>query len=128
MTVADRIKYRRESLGISQEELAKRIGLKDKSSITKIEKAGDKISLKHIEKISQALDVSVQFLMGWDKEEKINENNTLEKAAADIRNAVNKSMTEEEKHLQLFTGHYKKLNPEQKSLVDNMIEALLKKQ
>lgn len=128
MTVADRIKYRRESLGMSQEELAKRIGLKDKSSITKIEKAGDKISLKNIEKISEALSVSVQFLMGWDKEEKTNENDILEKAAADIRNAVNNSMSEEDKQLQVFTGYYKKLNPEQKTIVDNLLEAFLKKQ
>ena len=51
MTVADRIRTRREKLGLSQEELAKRLGLKSRSSVTRIEKSGDNISLKDVENI-----------------------------------------------------------------------------
>lgn len=68
MTVGDRIKYMRESLGLSQEDLAKKIGLKDKSSITKIEKSGDNVTLKNVEKLSTALGCSIQYLMGWNAE------------------------------------------------------------
>ena len=71
MTVADRIKNRRENLKMSQEELALKLGLKDKSSISKIEASGDKISLKNIEKISVALNCSIQSLMGWEDDRKI---------------------------------------------------------
>ena len=66
MTVADRIRARREELNMSQEELAKRIGCKDKSTISKIEKSGDDISMKNIERIAAALHVSSNYLMGWD--------------------------------------------------------------
>ena len=37
MTIGQRIKVRREELNMSQEELAKRIGYKSRSSINKIE-------------------------------------------------------------------------------------------
>ena len=65
MTVGERIRQIRESKGISQEELAKILGLKDKSSVCKIEKAGDDISTKSIKKYATALGVSVAELMGW---------------------------------------------------------------
>ena len=67
MTVADRIKQRRKELNLSQEELAKKIGKKDKSSISKIEKSGNDISMKNIRKIAQALGVSSQYLLGWEE-------------------------------------------------------------
>lgn len=37
MTIGDRIKARRDELGMSQEELAHKIGYKSKTSINKIE-------------------------------------------------------------------------------------------
>ena len=41
MTIGQRVKIRREELGMSQEELAKKIGYKSKSSINKIELVTD---------------------------------------------------------------------------------------
>ena len=105
MTIADRIKLRREELGMSQEELAKKIGVKDKSSITKIEKSGDKISLKNIEKLSVALNCSIQFLMGWD------ESNGFK-----------------DPKVEKFHSDYSKLTDSDKQIIDKMIESLLSKQ
>ena len=68
MTVADRIKKRREQLGITQDELAERLNLKGKSSVCKIEKAGDNISTKSIVRYALALECSPCFLMGWSEE------------------------------------------------------------
>lgn len=67
MTVGDRIRSVREHKGISQEELARRLGLKDKSSVCKIEKAGDNVSTTSIKKYAAALNTTIAFLMGWDK-------------------------------------------------------------
>ena len=67
MTIGDRIKAIREAKGISQEELSKLVGLKDKSSVCKIEKAGNNISRQSIEKYAEALGVSVGKIMGWDE-------------------------------------------------------------
>lgn len=66
MTVADRVKQRREQLGWSQDDLAKKLGLKSRSSITRIEKSGDDISLKDVTRLSKALDCSVLYLMDWE--------------------------------------------------------------
>ena len=65
MTIGERIKQRREALHMSQEALAKAIGLKDKSSISKIESGNP--SLDTVEKIAKAMRCSVLYLMGWDK-------------------------------------------------------------
>lgn len=73
MTVGERIKLIRESKGISQEELAKRLGLKDKSSVCKIEKAGDCISTKSIKRYADALNTSVARIMGWTQDDKMDD-------------------------------------------------------
>lgn len=70
MTVADRIRNRREALGITQEELAKKMGLKGRSSVARIESMGDEVSLKNVEKIAPILGCSVLYLMGWDNQNK----------------------------------------------------------
>ena len=69
MTVGERIKQIREDKNISQEDLSKRLGLKDKSSVCKIEKAGDNVSTKSIVKYAEALGVTPAQIMGWEKEE-----------------------------------------------------------
>ena len=66
MTVGERIREARERQGLSQEELAKRLGLKDKSSVCKIEKSGDNISTKSIKKYASVLSIKPSELMGWD--------------------------------------------------------------
>lgn len=69
MKVGERIKKRREVLGISQQELADRLGLKDKSSISRME--GGEPRPETIEKVAVALNCSVAFLMGWEKGNRI---------------------------------------------------------
>lgn len=59
MEIYKRIRARREELGISQEELAKRMGYRSRSSINKIENGEDK------EKVKKALE-----LIFWDAKEK----------------------------------------------------------
>lgn len=67
MTVSDRIKSRREELKMTQDELAKRLGLKGKSSVCKIENAGDNVSSKSVKRYAIALNCSPAHLMGWDQ-------------------------------------------------------------
>lgn len=68
MTVGERIRIRREELGITQEELAIKMGLKGKSSISRIESAGDIISTKNVVKYADALYTTPAYLMGWSDE------------------------------------------------------------
>ena len=74
MTIGDRIKHYREQKHMTQQDLAERIGLRDKTSISKMEKS-DEITLKNASRLSKALGCSVFDLMGW--EEEIDEENQI---------------------------------------------------
>lgn len=67
LKLADRVRTRREELNMSQEELAHKMGYKNRSSINKIEN-GRQVTQKIIARLAEALDVSVPYLMGWDDE------------------------------------------------------------
>ena len=66
MTVGERIKFRREEIKLTQEELALKCGYKGKSSISKIESSGNDVTMKTVIKIAPALETTPQYLMGWD--------------------------------------------------------------
>lgn len=65
MTVADRIKEMRERKGWTQTKLAERLGLRSGTSVTRIEKSGDDVTLKDVERIATAFGCSPLELMGW---------------------------------------------------------------
>lgn len=66
MTLAEKVKKRREYLGLTQDDLAKRMGYSSRSSINKIEN-GRNVSQKIIAKLADALGVSEPYLMGFEK-------------------------------------------------------------
>ena len=68
MELGEKVKQRRIELGMSQEELAKKMGYSSRSSINKIEK-GRPITQKIIVRLAKVLNVSVSYLMGWEDEE-----------------------------------------------------------
>lgn len=74
MDIGDRIRARREELGMSQEELAHAIGYKSRSSINKIELDGQGLPQKKVVQIARALRVTPGFLMGWEDELYVDEN------------------------------------------------------
>lgn len=67
MTVGDRIRNKRESLGMSQTELAKMAKI-SKQTLYKYEKnIITNVPSNKVEKIADILSVSESYLMGWDK-------------------------------------------------------------
>lgn len=66
MTVGERIKQRREELGLTQMQLAYKMGYNTRSSISRTEQAGDDIGTNRIVKFAEALNVSPAYLMGWE--------------------------------------------------------------
>ena len=72
-TVGGNIKRRREELGITQEELAKKLNYKSKSTINKIETGINDITQSKVVAFANALNVSTAYIMGW--EENLNEGN-----------------------------------------------------
>lgn len=64
-TIAQRIKARREELGMSAEELGEKIG-KAKTTIYRYESGYiEKVPTTVLEDIASALNVSAAYLMGW---------------------------------------------------------------
>ena len=64
MTIGQRIRLKREELGMSQEELALRIGYKSKSSINKIELDVQNLRQTKIKAIADALGVTANYILG----------------------------------------------------------------
>lgn len=66
--IGKKIRLRREDLNMSQEDLAKKLGYKSKSTINKIEMGINDISQKKILAFADALNTTPAYLMGWSEE------------------------------------------------------------
>lgn len=102
MIIGERISKRRDELGYTQEELAKLLGYKDRTSISKMEKA-DNMGLDRVEKVAKALKCEPSYLMGWEE-------------VPDV--------TEVSDHVKLITL-YNKLTDEQKKIVMSLMESMI---
>ena len=69
MDIGERIKARREELGMTQDELARAVGYKWRSSINKIELNAQHLPQRKIEEIARALKTTPSYIMGWEDEE-----------------------------------------------------------
>ncbi|MFV0351196.1 MAG: LexA family protein [Oscillospiraceae bacterium] len=64
-SIYENIKSRRQALGLSQEELAKKMGYTSRSTIAKIESGENDITQSKIEAFAKALETTPAWLMGW---------------------------------------------------------------
>lgn len=69
MEIGERIKIRREELGMTQDELARAVGYKWRSSINKIELNAQHLPQRKIEEIAHALKTTPSYIMGWEDED-----------------------------------------------------------
>lgn len=110
--IGQRIQARRKELKMSQEELAKKVGFKSRSSINKIEKDGRRINPEKLEIFATALDTTVDYLMGLE--------------IIDIRIEYDEETV---KRLQnIFSTYYDKLTEENKKNAEDYLKFLLEKQ
>lgn len=114
MTTSDRIRQRRLELELTQLEVAKRIGLTTKAAVCKIEKQGNDVTLKNVERFAKALNCSPAYLMGWEEEEN-------EKAAQ-----IDKLDIQADREAR-FLELYSRLSEYEKNLIDNMLTTLASK-
>ena len=77
-TLYDRIKSRRTELGLTVEELAHKMGYKDKSSISKIENGKADIPQSKIAAFADALQTTPAYLMGWEEKNTPNTETSVE--------------------------------------------------
>ena len=69
-TIGERIRKRREELGLTQDELAKKLGYANRSSVNKVETSRE-LSNKKVYEYAKALETTPAYIMGW--EEKLDE-------------------------------------------------------
>ena len=122
MTIYERIKYLRESLNMSQQELAEKVGHQSKSAVSKVERGERDIKQNMIVKYANALGVTpVYLLFGED-----------DQSPSTYVDAVMKKMPPEE--LQLSEGDKELLDlirlmpPEMKAMYREALRAALKSQ
>lgn len=124
MEIGERIKLRREELKMSQDELAKKVGYKSRSSVNKIESDGRGLPQNKIVLFAKALQTTPAYLMGWKDELSQTEPNLKdqkERAIDDLCSAFG------EKEVEHF-NNYIKLTPSYARKVDNYTEKLLSMQ
>ena len=62
-TIGDRIRTRREELGLSQDDLARKTGYKSRSSINKIEVGNQGLTQSKIKAFANALETTVSYIL-----------------------------------------------------------------
>ena len=67
MTLYERIRKLRTDIGLTQDDLAKAMGYKDRSMITKIESGKVDISQKKVIEFAKVLGTTPGYLMGWEE-------------------------------------------------------------
>ena len=65
MTIGQRIKQRRLELGLTQTELAERMGYTSRTSICTVEKDKEDLTTTRVKKFAEALETTPSYLMGW---------------------------------------------------------------
>lgn len=132
-----RIQQRRKELGLTQEELAFKMGYKSKSTINKIEKGFNDVSQSNVVRFADALQTTEAYLMGWidnpdkkvvvtvpiSQEAMENMLKAIPSSKSILLNSVDDEVStpEVEKALELYRL-YKSANPQ----IQNAVEVLLK--
>lgn len=76
--IGQRIKARREALGLIQQDLADALGYTSKTTIAKIEKGLLELSLSKTVDVAKALQTSPAYLMGWIDNPELTHQETIE--------------------------------------------------
>ncbi len=114
--IGKNIAERRKELGLTQEELASRMGYRSKSTINKIELGKNDIPQSKIVKFAEVLKTTPAWLMGWEETKK--KNDTLSDIAL--------RMSEDEYFLSVLEG-VNQLDTDQLASIKQMVDVLLKK-
>ncbi len=111
MTIGDRIRKLRMEKGWSQDTLAKKLGYKDKTAISYIERGKNELNQSKITKFAEILGTSPAYLMGWEDDDP--------EELADILS--NPEIIE-------IAIIYSKLNSTNKDFIKSTLNMLIKKQ
>lgn len=114
MTIGERIKQRREELGLRQEDLAAKLGYKSRTAISNVEKGKEDLTSTRIRKFAEALETTPADLMGW-----------IDNAPTRIEVEVPRGDREEalSEYAKRLYENYQKASPEIQKAVDLLLKA-----
>jgi transcriptional regulator with XRE-family HTH domain len=112
-TIGENIQQMRKALGWTQEDLAKRMGYKSKSTINKIELGINDIPQNKIVKFAEVLETTPAHLMGWEEE------------SPDQKNKPSPEEIKLNEGEQMLLELFRKIPEDQQGLVLNLIRAAL---
>ena len=113
--IGENIRKRRIELGLTQEELANRMGYTSKSTINKIEQGVNDIPQSKIEKFADCLDTSPSVLMGWVDDKTNKKNDALASIVLQLR---------KDEQLLLMVEKLSKLPPEKRQALLPVLDAI----
>lgn len=115
MTLYDRIRQLRIDAGMSQDDLARVMGYKDRSMITKIELGKVDISQKKIIAFANALNTTPAYLMGWTDD--------TQQIKMDLQ--LFNGDTVEDPDIRIVSGMMENMSPEQKKQIVAIVKAVV---
>lgn len=114
MKIGERIKHRREELKMSQDELARKLGYRSRSSINKIENDASGLPQNKIADIAKALLTTPGYIMGWEEEIKKNPSAAAERHTEMI-------MDEDLNEVYVY---FKSLDAKKRKIVKDLVRSL----
>ena len=98
--IGKRIKAKRIELGMTQEDLANRLGYKSKTTIAKIENGTNDITQSRVVDFANVLNTTPAYLMGWNNEANANfDQKYLDRDVFIIQREKNKMSSKEQTKL-----------------------------
>lgn len=113
-SIGKKILERRKELGMTQEELAFKMGYKTKSAINKIELGKNDVSQSKVVKFAEALLTTPAHLMGWDEEM---EQNPVELAERHFEMIMDEDLAE-------MFDDFKTLDAKKRKIVKDLVRSL----
>lgn len=128
--IGRRIFDRRKELDMTQEQLAKKLGYKSKSSIARIESGEREFSQKKLVPFARALDVSPAWLLGLIDYETEKKNREAAENAQILRMEARKKKVEKtanDPEIKAFAEDIAKLTDAERSALRQVIDVFLQK-
>ena len=107
--IGEKIKARRLELGMSQRELARKMGYSGNSTLNRIENGTVDVTQAKVVQFAKVLNVSIAYLMDWEEDKKI---------------PTDKNLTDGDK---LLLELFHKVPDEKKEMLLKMIEVAIEK-
>ncbi len=119
MHIGVKIRQRREELGLTQTELANKLGYKSKTTIAKIETGENDITQSKVKAFAEALNTTPAYLMGWEEAE----------AKAESLASITLAMFDDDELRSCVEAivELKKHDPDSFNIISDLVEKLRKK-